>query len=382
MYHHAFRLMICGVLLVLVAACAAQPTSTRALQSVSSQEAGASSQMDGISSRAEPPQPRVEEITFQSGPFRVVGDLRLPAGSGPHPAVLWVHGDGPADRTEFGSLLPLMERVLRAGYAVFSWDKPGTGESTGTIDRSHLIQQRTQIVLDAIAVMKARPDIDSHQIGLAGISQAGYVMPRAISLSKDIAFMLAVSCPGMAGNDQTAYLFMSQALCAGVPAEKADEKTRLLAELDKARTYKTYAEYLRYREIIAALAELAANPEWSNLPGIVPEKEWQAKDPADLESYWNPMGVVEQTRMPVLALFGEKDTQLDPFQGARAYGEALERKSSPHSRVILYPDVSHNMMVAETGCMSEKPQLAADGSWPFAPGLLDTLEVWLGELRR
>jgi len=27
-----------------------------------------------------------------------------------------------------------MERMLRAGYGVFSWDKPGTGDSTGDID--------------------------------------------------------------------------------------------------------------------------------------------------------------------------------------------------------------------------------------------------------
>ena len=187
-----------------------------------------------------------------------------------------------------------------------------------------------------------------------GNRQAGYVMPRAISLSEDIAFMICVSCPGMAGNDQTAYLFMAQALCAGVPAEKAAEKARLLAELDKARTYKTYAEYLRYQEILAALTKLAANPDWSNLPGVVPEKEWQAKDPADLESYWNHMGVVEQTKMPVLAFFGEKDTQGDPIQGAHAYQEALERAENPHSRVELYPGVSHIMTLAETGCMDER----------------------------
>ena len=119
----------------------------------------------------QPPTPSVEEITFQSGSFGVVGDLRLPAGTGPYPAVLFVHGDGPTDRTAFGLYLPIMERMLDAGYAVLSWDKPGTGESTGEIDRSHLIEQRAQIVLDAIEVMKARPDIDPARIGLWGIAR-------------------------------------------------------------------------------------------------------------------------------------------------------------------------------------------------------------------
>ncbi len=44
--------------------------------------------------------PRTEEITFKSGSFTVVGDLRTPGGRrGPNPVVLFVHGSGPADRT-------------------------------------------------------------------------------------------------------------------------------------------------------------------------------------------------------------------------------------------------------------------------------------------
>ena len=79
------------------------------------------------------PQPaRIEEITFQSGEFTLVGDLRTPSGTGPFPVFLFVHGSGPADRTLFGGYLPIMERMLGAGYAVFSWDKPGTGQSTAS----------------------------------------------------------------------------------------------------------------------------------------------------------------------------------------------------------------------------------------------------------
>ena len=86
---------------------------------------------------ARQPQPaRVEEITFQSGEFSLVGDLRLPEGTGPFPVVLFVHGDAEgANRTFFGMYLPIMERMLQAGFAVFSWDNPGAGESTGTTDR-------------------------------------------------------------------------------------------------------------------------------------------------------------------------------------------------------------------------------------------------------
>ena len=113
---------------------------------------------------ARQPQPaRVEEITFQSGEFTLVGDLQLPAGTGPFPVVIFVHGSGKSDRTNGMYFLPIMERMSRAGYATFAWDTPGAGESTGEIDPHHVISERAQILLDAIEVMKAHPDIDSQQ---------------------------------------------------------------------------------------------------------------------------------------------------------------------------------------------------------------------------
>ena len=165
-----------------------------------------------------PQPPRIEEITFQSGEFTLVGDLRTPAGRrGPFPVVLFVHGDAPANRTMFGMYLPIMERMLRAGYAVFSWDNPGVGESTGTTNRGQITQQQAQIVMGAIEVMKAHPDVDSGRIGLWGVSMAGWVMPRVLMASDDVAFMICQSCGSMSGQDESVYLTVAQGYCGGGP---------------------------------------------------------------------------------------------------------------------------------------------------------------------
>ena len=99
-----------------------------------------------------------EELVFKSGDFTLVGDLNLPEGEAPYPVILFVHGDGPNNRTSGVTYPPIMKRMLEAGYATFAWDKPGTGESTGEIDRRRLVEQRAQIVLDAIELMKERED--------------------------------------------------------------------------------------------------------------------------------------------------------------------------------------------------------------------------------
>ena len=270
---------------------------------------------------ARQPQPaRVEEITFESGSFNIVGDLRLPEGTAPFPVVLFVHGSGGADRTNFGGYLPIMERMLDAGYAVFSWDKPGYGESTGQLSNTRVYHQRAQIVLDAIEVMKKHPDIDSGRIGLWGVSQGGYVMPLALSQSEDIAFMICISCAGASGHDELAFQRIFQTICDGVPAEKDTELRRLLAELDTARQFETYTEYRRYRDVLDALAGLGTpTPDLTGL-GAVPEEAWTKNDP-EIEGWWNPVRVIEQTKIPILVINGDKDTNGDPIQGVYAWGK-------------------------------------------------------------
>jgi pimeloyl-ACP methyl ester carboxylesterase len=205
----------------------------------------------------------------------------------------------------------------------------------------------------------------------------------------------------MSTYDQMAFQVTAIALCDEVPEEKVDQKTRLLAELDRARTYETYAEYLRYREVLEALAGLVSAPieEWP----VLSEETWQ-KNPPDPEGFWNPIEVIEQLRIPVLAIFGDQDRQVDPLQGAYAYRQALEQAGNPKSRVELFPRAHHEIGRSETGCQADQerwleqyvktlgygsvseaqeavakdPRLHSDFA---APGYLDLIEEWLRGLR-
>lgn len=395
----AVRLMIGGVLIVL-AACAPQPLPAPT-SPLGSSSAG-QPHRDGIGT----PQPaRIEEITFQSGSFTLVGDLRLPAGTVPFPVILLNQGSNMDDRTNNGFTLPIMERMRRAGYATFSWDKPGTGESTGHLSDTRVLHERAQILLDAIEVMKARPDIDPHRIGLEGGSQAGYVMSLVLSKSKDIAFMICDSCPGMSGVDQSTYQAMALALCTGTPEGQADRRAQLLADLDATRNYETYGQYAHYREVIEALFGTASKVPRGYGYEVVPEEAWRLNDPEN-ETWWDPMEVVRHTTIPVLVLLGDQDRQMDPLQAAYAWRKALGQAGNVYSRVEVFADANHSFAVSETGCpdddtrwleayvkdrgyeslatalaaIQEHPELMSQ--FPYAPGYLETIEEWLRELRQ
>jgi pimeloyl-ACP methyl ester carboxylesterase len=140
--------------------------------------------------------------------------------------------------------------------------------------------------------------------------------------------------------------------------------------------------------------------------GVVPEKAWLAND-SENEHWWNPIEVIEQTEIPVLAIFGDKDPQMDPIQGAYAYRKAVEQAGNPLSRVDLFPKANHGIVTSETGCPADdlhwieqyvktlgydslseaQAALREDpynpkvlSVYPYAPEYLDLIEEWLTNL--
>ena len=128
------------------------------------------------------------------------GTLYLPKGAGAHPALVWVHAAGEATRLSWG---PFLRSFVQAGFAVFSFDKRGVGESEGSCcpgDHGHF-NLATADVVGAIAVIRSRPVIDPARVGLFGASQAGWIAPRAAVDSGHVAFVV-LAAPGIVTFDQ------------------------------------------------------------------------------------------------------------------------------------------------------------------------------------
>jgi pimeloyl-ACP methyl ester carboxylesterase len=228
-----------------------------------------------------------------------------------------------------------------------------------------------------VAVLEERADIDADRIGLWGISQAGYVMPRLLSQTDRIAFVIAVSCPGQPGVEQGAFLMSEQARCAGASEEEVRRLRRHFSAVEYAATHE---EYLQLATALRGI------PAFDGLERLGVRSEPQSEDewhPPNLEGdyFRDPMDAIARTTIPVLAFFGELDTQADPYQGAQAYRDALALAGNPASRVVLLPDADHNLIVSETGCLGERNRRSRRGWRDYAPDYLDILEQWLRELR-
>ncbi len=191
---------------------------------------------------------RQEAIHFSSDGFTLAGTLYLPAGAGPYAAVVLFHGSGAQPRYEFEG-----PWFAAHGVAALTYDKRGVGESTGDF-RSIPFMTLCDDGLAGIQLLKARGDIDPKRIGVWGLSQGGWLGPLAASRSSDVAFVIAVSGPGVSPGEQMIYFWENDLRDRGVPERQVKEATALRREV------------WQYME--TSVATNAQRPTW-NAPAVL-----------------------------------------------------------------------------------------------------------------
>jgi cephalosporin-C deacetylase-like acetyl esterase len=141
---------------------------------------------------------RTQSATFQNGEVRLAYTLDLPPGAGPFPAIVTGHGSG---RTRRQDLARFAAEWTRMGFAVLRFDKRGVGESTGkyvfvgTNDSPWVFPELARDIVAGARFLRTRPQIDPRRVGLAGWSQAGWVLPEAARALGDAAFLVLFSGP-------------------------------------------------------------------------------------------------------------------------------------------------------------------------------------------
>ncbi|GAB4310037.1 MAG: hypothetical protein Kow0097_11400 [Candidatus Bipolaricaulota bacterium] len=105
-----------------------------------------------------------------------------------------------------------------------------------------------------------------------------------------------------------------------------------------------------------------------------------AQELAVLQSDWyrellvhDPAQDWAKIRVPVLAVFGGLDVQVDAEQNKAALENALARAGNRDVTVVVLPDANHLFQVAVTGAPGEYPLLPME----FHPRLLPTVGDWL-----
>lgn len=148
-----------------------------------------------------------EEIQFTNGDVTLSGVLELPTGNGKVPLVIFVHGSGRRTRDDYQ---PVATELVKAGYAVFRYDKRGAGKSSGDFMEvgTHNSNERIPLLAsDAVAAiksLKSHSRIDRKKVIVIGGSQAGRIIPVIAGIT-DVAATVCISGPTVSVGEEIYY---------------------------------------------------------------------------------------------------------------------------------------------------------------------------------
>jgi len=267
----------------------------------------------------EPPAPAAG-LAVVTGEYRLPAELTMPAGAGPFPAVVLVHGSGPHDMDEtIGPNKPFLEiaRGLAAhGIATLRYTKR-TKQYAGSLPSFPTLAEETvDDALSAVKLLRGRPGIDARKIFVIGHSLGAYAAPRMGQADPEIAGLVL-----LAGYTRPlGELIEEQVLYMGGTAEQAAEMKRRFPE-----------SYLK-------------------------------------DASADPVPVAAGLQMRMLILQGERDYQvtMKDFRG-------WEKLRGPRVTLKSYPALNHLFQPGEgksTGAEYEK-------AVPFSAGVIDDIAAWI-----
>ena len=218
-------------------------------------------------------------IEFYSGRTRLVGQLVLPEGEGPFPAIVYTGGgSGRTTRSQY-----YLDHLRDAGLAIFSYDKRGAGDSEGWFVEVGIetggewrLVQLADDALAAVAFLQGLEEIHTDQIGLMGVSQNGWTIPLAAARSDAVAFTVIVAGPTVSLGEEVYWSKLSGG-ASTVSESKREGLAEQLAAFDGLRSFDP-------RPHIEAMS-IPGLWIWGDLDGSIPARESKAILESIIEQY-------------------------------------------------------------------------------------------------
>jgi uncharacterized protein len=285
-----------------------------------------------------------EDVRFSSSEHTLAGVLTLPAHPGPHPAVVII-GYEPRD-----VYLELAHLFASAGIATLRYDRRGSGASSGDW-RQMTFEMQADDAVASVHFLQRHAAIDPAQVGLWGLSQTGWIAPLAASRSRDIAFVIPVSGPGVSVEQQELYRIGQWIRTDGYPEQDILEAIAYMTRLyDVLRNGSGW-------DLLAPSIQQARQSVWASyviLPSSFEEMQH------DTHWQWirrilgyDPVPALTQVSCPVLAIFGGLDSVVPAEQSAAIWEQALCRGGNTDYTIKVFPNGNHGIWAATTGGMNE-----------------------------
>lgn len=336
----------------------------------------------------------IEDVVYTNPDKSVTlgATLTRPTGTGKYPAVILISGSGQQDRDEtimgHKPFWVLADHLTKNGFAVLRVDDRGTGKSTGEVVNA-TSEDFANDVITSITYLKTRSDINLKKIGLIGHSEGGIIAPMVAAKTKDVAFMVFLAGPSVKGSEVIDVQRVEMLKAAGAAESVVRETDGLFREITQIIIQSPTQDEAQAKSEEAAKRWLPnASHDTKTVLGIATDdkvNEFVTQTVTRMYSPWfryflqfDPAPVLAKTKIPVLALYGEKDIQVLPGQNIEPMKRALakSRKSSDY-QVVEIKGVNHLFQTCTTCTVMEY----GDISETLSEETLRTVTDWLKTMR-
>ncbi|WP_433528439.1 alpha/beta hydrolase family protein [Micromonospora sp. CA-263727] len=296
----------------------------------------------------------IEMTAYADDGLGLAGTLTLPAGPGPHPAALFLPGSGRLDRESNAGRLrmnlgrPLAQALAAQGIASLRYDRRGVGATRGDWHTVGFVDNRADAAA-ALRALRERPEVLARATGVIGHSEGAV---HAAWLGAHVQPAAVVMIAGYARPGRQALYWQAAKLAATLP-----RPIRALLPILRRLAARQLAKVEATTTDAARIGGSRINARW-----------WREQLNHD------PRADLAKVRVPLLAVTGDKDVQVDPDDL-----DVIQRLV-PDADTLRIPDLTH--------LLRRDPGRASVFSYPrqfrqpVDAGLLAGIATWLRDAMR
>ncbi|GAB5465427.1 MAG: hypothetical protein Kapaf2KO_08630 [Candidatus Kapaibacteriales bacterium] len=324
------------------------------------------------------------EVILNNGEIDIAGDLLEAEEGKTKPLYVLISGSGAQDRDEtifgFKPFENIATELGVAGFSSYRFDDRQVGESTGKFAEATL----DILSSDVVAIMdyfsnQANSKYDSFV--LLGHSQGGVVAGKVARADSRVKGVVLMASPTQLLKD----VISEQVRSAQVLAGATEKQIKLTLDFQEA-AYCVVAGKVsdsvakeKFRIIVENQINglpPAQKAMVGNIDALV-DQQYNATMNSGMKSpqmasllFYDPIDDIRELKIPVLALFGAKDTQVPPEENSIMIKDLKKR----NDRIEIYtlPKANHLFQEAGTGQASEYSTLKKE----FIPDFMDTIKDW------
>jgi uncharacterized protein len=303
------------------------------------------------------------------------------------PAVVLITGSGKQDRDEtifdHKPFAVIADYLTKRGIAVLRVDDRGMGKTTGDFDTSSSADFAKDVEA-GINYLRSRSDVDTKHIGLIGHSEGGMIAPLVAAQDKDVSFIVLLAGTGVPGSTINDFQNVLPLKSAGINDDDIQHFLQLHhalieeataadnVDVFKNNVSKIYFDWKK-KQSPETISDLIKGTDENVIATL------QQSYSVFHSNWWkfflvhDPAKDLEKLSIPVLALNGEKDIQVDPKINLSAIEAALKKSKSANYKTMELPGLNHLFQHCTKCTLQEYAELEET----FSPEALKIIGDWI-----